>query len=172
MNSDTVYKNSFYTIGPADIQVCRMKPCLPVNSLKPSKSKIDDHTITKVRNRRVSEHDQWQRYLRFQLSFPEHSEKCRRDPILPHNRSMIGTGSMQDYTTQRHDYVAKPPCKRSAIINETNIKSVDVPLESATVQKLSFAPPDSKGLAVAKSFKPTYVYKRPDGNFIHSVHDC
>ncbi|KAG4079289.1 hypothetical protein HA402_007981 [Bradysia odoriphaga] len=143
MNSDTVYKNSFYNIGPDDIQTYRMKPYLPINSLKPSKSKIDDHTITK-------------------LSFPEHSEKCKRDPIIPHNRSLLGNGSIQGYTTQRHDYVAKPPCKRSAIRHDTNIKNVEVPLESATVQKLSFAPPDSNQLTVAKSFKPIYVYKRPD----------
>lgn len=77
---------------------------------------------------------------------------------------MLGTGAMQDYTTQRHDYVAKPQCKRNAIIRETNIKSNNVPLESDTVQKLSFLSPDPKSLGVAKSFKPLYVYKRPDSN--------
>lgn len=78
---------------------------------------------------------------------------------------MLGKGSIQDYTTQTHDYVAKPPCKRNAIVRETNIKNEDVPLESDTVQKLSFVPPDANSRSVAKSFKPFYMYKRPDGNF-------
>lgn len=77
---------------------------------------------------------------------------------------MLGKGSMQDYTTQRHDYVAKPQCKRNAIIRQTSIKTNDVPLDSDTVQKLSFVHPDTKSLSVAKSFKPFYLYKRPDGN--------
>lgn len=48
MDSDTVYKNSFATIGPEDVKICRMEPCLPMNSLQPSKSKIDEQTVTKV----------------------------------------------------------------------------------------------------------------------------
>lgn len=76
---------------------------------------------------------------------------------------MLGNGPMQDYTTQKHDYVAKPTCKRNPIIRETNIKTNDVPLENETVQKLSFVAPDTKSLAVAKSFKPFFMYKRPDG---------
>ncbi|KAJ6630521.1 Stabilizer of axonemal microtubules 1 [Pseudolycoriella hygida] len=120
-----------------------MKPYLPVNSLRPSGSKIDDSSITK-------------------LSFPMYYQSCKRSPILPHRRSMLGKGSMQDFTTQKHDYVAKPPCKRNAIIHETNIKSNDSPLESETVQKLSFAPPDAKSLSVAKSCRPLYTYKRPN----------
>lgn len=178
MDSGTVYKNSFYKISPAEI--CRMKPFLPVNSLQPSKSKIDDHTIMKV---------QWDFYfvtsicsynfMQFnecvlqQMSFPQHSEKCKRNPILPHNRSMLGNGRMQDYTTQKHDYVAKPQCKRQPIIQETNIKSNDVPLECDTVQKLSFIPPDASSLSMAKSFKPFYEYKRPevpmDGKTTHKL---
>lgn len=76
---------------------------------------------------------------------------------------MLGTGSMQDYTTQKHDYVAKPACKRMAIVQETNLKKNDAPLESDTVQKLSFRPPDANDLSVVKSFRPFYTYKRPDG---------
>lgn len=80
---------------------------------------------------------------------------------------MLGNGPMQDFTTQKHDYVAKPLCKRNAIIHETNLKSNDVPLQSDTVQKLSFVPPDAKSMRMVKSFKPCYEYKRPDGKLFH-----
>lgn len=49
MDASTVYNNSFLKLNPEDIKICRTGPYLPVNSLHPSKSKIDEHTITKVK---------------------------------------------------------------------------------------------------------------------------
>lgn len=77
---------------------------------------------------------------------------------------MLGNGPMQDYTTQKHDYVAKPLCKREPIVNETHLENSDAPLENTTIQKMSFLPPASNDLAMVKSFRPFYQYKRPDGN--------
>lgn len=49
MDSNTVYKNSFFGPVAEDIKICRMKPYLPVNSLHSSNSKIEEHSITKVK---------------------------------------------------------------------------------------------------------------------------
>lgn len=48
MDSNTVYKTAFHGMAPEEVKMMRMKPYLPVNSLQLSKSKIDEHTITKV----------------------------------------------------------------------------------------------------------------------------
>lgn len=48
IDSNTVYKHSYFGSGPKEMEMCRMKPFVPINSIQSSTKEIDPNTITSV----------------------------------------------------------------------------------------------------------------------------
>lgn len=86
MEAGTVYKRSFIPVAEE-----KQKPIVPLNNLCVGTGKISGSTVNK-------------------MSYQSHRAKpaCL---ILPCHHKLIGDGPMQDITTQKHDFVAKPSIK-------------------------------------------------------------
>lgn len=139
LDSRTVYKTSYFA-GP----VCdRAAPFVPNNHLLVDRSvKMDDVTVTA-------------------LSYPGHQSCGRQQPFLPCSHRMLGTGPMQDLTTQKHDYVAKPMAKQMSCKPRNMLFLAPQPLQKETIAQLSF--PNPNMTERVKSCKPVLVYERPCG---------
>lgn len=98
---------------------------------------------------------------KFQTSFPGHFCIPRQKPLKPCSRSLLGKGPMQQMTTQKHDYVAKPVCRRQLIFPTSKMLKTCALLDKETVQKLSYMAPNMDKFSKAISFKPTPIYKQP-----------
>lgn len=60
----------------------------------------------------------------FQLSFPSYCILERTKPIFPKSSSILGSGPMQEMTTQKHDFVPKFQYRRMKILPKDNIKKL------------------------------------------------
>lgn len=78
---------------------------------------------------------------------------------------MLGEGPMQDLTTNKHDYVAKPSSKRGLIVPPEKMFHNTGPLEDQTVQRLSFPQPDLSHFEAVRSCKPIAQYKKPNSKY-------
>ena len=67
-------------------------------------------------------------------------------------------------TTQKHDYISKFQYRRLKILPKDNIKKLDGCIEKETTQRLSFMP--NCKVERRKSFKPSVIYKKSDGNIL------
>lgn len=75
----------------------------------------------------------------------------------------MGEGPMQEMTTQRHDFVGKPPAKRDPIVPHGSLVIPVGRVDSATTTRLSFPATNKENIVPAKSCKPIQFYKRPEG---------
>lgn len=96
------------------------------------------------------------------MSYPGHNNVPKQLPIIPCPPSMLGEGPMQDLTTNKHDYVAKPSTKRPMIVPPEKMFHNPGPLEDETIQRLSFPKPDLSNFEAVVSCKPNPQYKKPD----------
>lgn len=143
MDSDTVYKTSFFNMHPCLAGQCRMAPIVPQCNLRVDCGiKMDGDTVTA-------------------LSYPGHCGVPRQKPIYPCSQALLGSGPMQDLTTNKHDYVAKPIQRRPLIRPKSMMVSTQCPLERETIQRLSFPAP--RNFQMTQSCKPIVCYKRPCG---------
>lgn len=142
LDSRTVYKTSYFAVP----QCGRPALIVPHNNLLVDPSvRMDDVTVTA-------------------LSYPGHKVCGRAQPFLPSSHRMSGTGPMQDLTTQKHDYVAKPMAKQRACKPRHMLHFAQQPLQKTTIAQLSF--PNPNIIDRVKSCKPILVYQRPCGNTI------
>lgn len=136
IDCSTVYNTSYHPTGVN----CRAVPIRPICNLNLDHTvKMDDETVTA-------------------LSYPGHPGYCRAQPIIPCTRQMFATGPIQDLTTQKHDYVAKPIQRRAMIVPKPMMHSTNLPLECETIHKLSFPVPIP---IPTISCKPSTCYQKP-----------
>ncbi|EZA58805.1 hypothetical protein X777_14974, partial [Ooceraea biroi] len=83
-------------------------------------------------------------------------------PITPCDRQLLGRGPIQDETTQKHDYTWKRVLPATELRPENNLTFSPLPLESCTIQKLSYVPNDHECLLPIKSFAPVRKYQSSD----------
>ncbi|XP_032668783.1 uncharacterized protein LOC116842981 [Odontomachus brunneus] len=83
-------------------------------------------------------------------------------PIIPCSREMLGSGPMQDVTTQKHDYTWKRTVPSMQFRPENNLVFSSLPLESCTTHRLSYIPNDYKSLTSHKSYAPIRKYQQSD----------
>lgn len=142
IDSETVHKASFLPIDRDVALQCRLPSIRPESNFNTNPGvKIDTETVTS-------------------LSFPPIVGLQKIPTIIPPSRIVMGTGSMQKMTTQKHDYVSKT-CRRLGAIRPLNSMTPSKePIESETIARLSFTPP--AGFIPAQSFKPNDDYKVPD----------
>jgi len=88
----------------------------------------------------------------------------RTKPIIPQSPSLLGSGPMQEMTTQKHDFVPKFQFRRLKILPKDNIKKLCGCIEKETTQRLSFMPTCIGGRR--QSFKPVVTYKKSESKFI------
>lgn len=137
--SNTIYKESFES-SPMYVKVepIKPKPCL----MKTDNIKMSTNTM-------------------YNMAYLGHYSVPKQNPVIPCPRSLLGEGPMQDLTTQKHDYVVKPQCRR-ALIKPTNvIKCTCAPLEKDTTTRLSYMRPN--GFTPTVSCKPIVQYRKPEG---------
>lgn len=139
MESQTIYKNSYLETGP---NLSKTKPIRPQCHIQMSSSKMDPKTVTN-------------------MSFPGHFCIPQQKPLKPRSRTLLGKGPMQQITTNKHDYVAKPVCRRSIILPISKMLKTCASLDKETVQKLSYMPPNMNKFSKAVSFKPIAIYQQP-----------
>lgn len=140
IDSTTIYQNSYFPMCPAE----RVQPMRPTATL------TNDHNV-KMDTLTVQ-----------QLSYPGHQCPERQPIIPPCDHSMLGSGPMQDMTTQRHDYVQKC-AKRPPLMHPVHsILTPCAPMQKETVHQLSFLAPGC--VPKVESFRPCVVYQRPNGN--------
>ncbi|XP_063695807.1 stabilizer of axonemal microtubules 1 [Culicoides brevitarsis] len=138
MDTNTVYKTSFQSF---DSIVKKPFPILPLSQMQKSNESLSKDTVTK-------------------LSFPGYYNCEKRQAIYPNPSSLLGSGSMKTITTQKHDYIFKTSNKRYPILPQSNLITENGPMESNTVQKLSFPAPEYNG--PPKSFKRIIKYVKPE----------
>lgn len=137
----TVYKESFF--GPRGH--CKRSPILPTLQLHRSEEKMNPNSV-------------------YSLSYPGHLDVPKSDPILPHSRHLLGSGRLDDLTTQKRDFVDKPLCRRSPIIPICQMEKTDAPLENQTTMKLSYM--QQNGQSRSNPFRPKHGITQAIGNLI------
>lgn len=136
----TVYKQSYFEPGG----YFKRHPIKPEVLLHGSDAKIDPNTV-------------------YNLSYPGHSDVEKRSAILPHARFLLERGPLDDMTTQKHDYVSKPWCRRNLIVPPTRIEKLQAPFANETTAKLSYMEPG--GFDKAISYKPKDGVIQSEGTF-------
>lgn len=140
---DTIYKESYPY--PNGVKPC---PILPQPQLHlPCNAKMDCNSM-------------------YKMAYPRHCPTKRQKPIIPCPPSMLGEGPMQDLTTQKHDFVAKPNCKRAPIMPRDIMIKTSASLDKETTTRLSYMKPDMNRFCKTVSFKPITFYHKPEGEFI------
>lgn len=135
----TIYKESFLTTNGS----CRPAAIRPVPNLCCMPGiKMDGDTM-------------------YGLAYPGHFCVPRQTPIRPCAQSLLGSGPMQDLTTQKHDYVSKPICRRMPIRPRNTMERTTAPLSTTTTAAASYMPITQQSPAV--SCKPVVCYKRSCG---------
>lgn len=137
----TIYKESFY--GPGGYY--KRTPILPTLQLHTSDAKMNPDSV-------------------YNLSYPGHNGIRKRNPILPHSRYLLGSGPLDDLTTQRRDFVVRPQSRRNPIIPASQMEKVDSPFENQTTMKLSFMEPN--GPKRSTPIRPKDGVTPPNGNLI------
>lgn len=135
----TIYKDSFFGAGG----YCKRAPILPTLQLHKSDAKMNPNTV-------------------YNLSFPGHKDVKRAGPILPHSRYLLGSGRLDDLTTQKRDFVDRPLCRRSPIIPICQMEKTDALLENQTTMKLSYMQPTV--LSRSTPFRPKDGVTPANGN--------
>lgn len=76
----------------------------------------------------------------YKLSYLPQSCSERAKPIKPRGNVCRSNAPIQDITTQKHDFVPKPNCRRPVIIPPTSLATPSCPMEKCTINKLSYLP--------------------------------
>lgn len=142
IDCETVHKASFLPIDRDVALQCRLPAAVPEPNLSMNREvKLDTETVTSI-------------------SFPPIVGLHKIPTIVPPGRIGMGTGSMANMTTQKHDYVSKRGQRPGPIRPLNGMTPSTEPLESDTTTRLSFAPP--AGFIPAQNCKPNVAYKQPD----------
>lgn len=141
----TIHKESFFAPGGYH----KRMPILPTIQLHKSDAKMNPDSV-------------------YHLSYPGHSGVQRRGPILPHSRYLLGSGPLDDLTTQRRDFVDRPHSRRNPIVPICQMEKVEGPFEQQTTMKLSYMEP-SGGLNRSTPYRPKDGVTSPDGNFTQTI---
>lgn len=132
----TVYKLSYIGV---DGRCCRPAPILPINGLEMPSGPMEKCTIQK-------------------LSYQPNNCVPRTAPIRSRENGILdkATGPMYFITTQKHDFVAKPLCRRSPIKPVQSIIRPTEGLEKCTINKLSYMP-----VNICEYRRPAPILPRP-----------
>lgn len=137
----TVYADSYLNNKGS----CRPAPIRPLHSLCTPDCKMDPDTM-------------------YNLAYPGHFCVPKQKPVLPCPQP-LRCGPMQDLTTQKHDFVNKPICRREPIRPNNTIIKTNLPLENTTTANSSYMCPTYTSPSV--SCKPNYCYQRPSSKYIN-----
>lgn len=135
----TVYKESFF--GPGGYY--KRQAILPTLQLQKSDAKMNTDSV-------------------YNLSYPRHSDVQKRVPISQQSRFLLGSGSLDDLTTQRRDFVDKPLCRRDAILPIGQMEKIEAPFEEQTTMKLSYMEPNA--ISRSTPYRPKDAVTSPNGN--------
>lgn len=131
----TVYNESFLNnkVG------CRTASIRPCPTLCSSDCKMDPDTM-------------------YNLAYQGHYCVPKQKAVLPCPQP-LPCGPMQDLTTQKHDFVNKPMCRRQLIRPKNTMVKTCLPLSSTTTANSSYMCPSNFSPSV--SCKPINCYERP-----------
>ncbi|XP_055903482.1 stabilizer of axonemal microtubules 1 [Eupeodes corollae] len=76
----------------------------------------------------------------YKLSFQPQNCPERTKPCRPKGNVCRSTEPIQDITTQKHDFVPKPNCRRGLLVPPTSMCTPSCPMEKCTINKLSYLP--------------------------------
>lgn len=142
----TIYKDSFY--GPGGC--FKRSPILPTLQLHKSDDKMNPNSV-------------------YNLSYPGHLRVPKSVPILPHKRYLLGSGPLDDLTTQRRDFVDKPMCRRSPIIPICQMQKTDAPIDNETTMKLSYM--QQNGPSRSTPIRPKDGITQANGNLFKATRE-
>ncbi|XP_034248343.1 stabilizer of axonemal microtubules 1-like [Thrips palmi] len=139
VEGSTVYKHSYPGFPPEVALLAKPDLCRPDQGPIKVPGVIDGHTTTT-------------------LSY-QYPHGTRPQPCRPFGSNLMGRGPMQDATTQKVDYCAKPYCRREPF-SDPRMPFPDTPMEGWTTTQMSYAHP--QGATAAQSMKPVArVHKVP-----------
>lgn len=131
----TVYNDSFLN----NKVTCRPAQIRPLATLCTPDCKMDPDTM-------------------YNLAYPGHFCVPVQKAVYPCSQP-LPCGPMQDLTTQKHDFVNKPMCRREAILPKNTIIKTSLPLDCTTTANASYMCPANFSPSI--SCKPLRLYARP-----------
>lgn len=131
----TIYNDSYLKNSVS----CRPAPIRPMPTLCTPDCKMDPDTM-------------------YNLAYPGHYCVPKQKAVLPCPQP-LPCGPMQDLTTQKHDFVNKPICRRQAIRPKNTIIKTSLPLDCTTTANASYMCPSHFSPSI--SCKPNVCYERP-----------
>lgn len=78
----------------------------------------------------------------YKLSYASNCGMDVTKPIKPSDNYRKSSAPIQKITTQKHDYVPKPVCKRNLIVPKSLILKSNAAMDNCTINKLSYLPVD------------------------------
>ncbi|XP_076759301.1 uncharacterized protein LOC143428379 [Xylocopa sonorina] len=148
LETDTTYHLSYLNVDHAEMQRSRSRPIRPTPALVKSDARFCGETTN-------------------QLSFKVIGQIPKTKPIIPSQRTMIGSGRMDSVTTVRQDYPRKHVEKPELIVPCGNIRLSSGKLEANTTTKFSYVDPGATEPTV--NFKPISVYCPPSEPIPHDT---
>ncbi|OAD52033.1 hypothetical protein WN48_03325 [Eufriesea mexicana] len=146
--TNTTYHLSYLNVDRAEIRRSRSQPIRPIPALIKSDARFSGETTN-------------------QLSYKLMGNIPKTKPIIPKQRSMMGSGQMDSVTTVRHDYPRKYIEKPEIIIPCGNIRLSTGKLDASTTAKLSYTDPGFTKPTI--NFKPITVYYPPSEPIFHDT---
>ncbi|KOC59181.1 Protein FAM154B [Habropoda laboriosa] len=140
LEAKTTYHLSYLNVDRAEMRQSRSQPIRPAAALAKSDVPFSAETTNK-------------------LSYKLNENISRTKPIIPRQRSMIGSGRMDNVTTIRHDYQRKYVEKPEMIMPCGNIRVSSGQLDASTTAKLSYVDPGPTEPTI--NFKPITAYCPP-----------
>ncbi|XP_076229233.1 uncharacterized protein LOC116431460 [Nomia melanderi] len=148
LDANSTYHMSYLNVDHRDACRSRSQPIRPTPALGKFEGTFSDETTSK-------------------LSYKPIGRVPKSRPILPKQRSMIGTGRMDCVTTVRQDFAEKHIDRPEVIVPCGHIRLSTGKVDADTTARLSYADPGSTERTV--NFKPIRVYRVPSEPVHHET---